>query len=153
MFTNIKKLKANVYIRVFDIFYIYSTNNIPEKCVSMWHHDILSFKADYVNQCVCQFVELLERLLINNQLQQMTGQGTGSAMNFGSASFGAPSLGGANLGGGMFSAGGLSDPGMGLLDTSGLLTRSPQPPSLNFASLLDSMSPPRASFSSELLFF
>ncbi|XP_011434096.4 uncharacterized protein [Magallana gigas] len=91
--------------------------------------------------------KLLERLLINNQLQQMTGQGTGSAMNFGSASFGAPSLGGANLGGGMFSAGGLSDPGMGLLDTSGLLTRSPQPPSLNFASLLDSMSPPRASFS------
>uniref|UniRef100_A0A8W8MW48 Uncharacterized protein n=1 Tax=Magallana gigas TaxID=29159 RepID=A0A8W8MW48_MAGGI len=62
--------------------------------------------------------KLLERLLINNQLQQMTGQGTGSAMNFGSASFGAPSLGGANLGGGMFSAGGLSDPGMGLLDTS-----------------------------------
>lgn len=35
MFTNIKKLKANVYIRVFDIFYIYSTNNIPKKCVSI----------------------------------------------------------------------------------------------------------------------
>lgn len=35
MFTNIKKVKANVYIRVFDIFYIYITNNIPKKCVSI----------------------------------------------------------------------------------------------------------------------
>lgn len=146
-----------MFIYVYLTFSIYILQITSQRNVWAFtcirHHDILCFKADYVNQCVCQFVELLERLLINNQLQQMTGQGTGSAMNFGSASFGAPSLGGANHGGGMFSAGGLSDPGMGLLDTSGLLTRSPQPPSLNFASLLDSMSPPRASFSSELLFF
>lgn len=79
----------------------------------------------------------------------MSGQGLGSnSLNsLGSGSFNSPSSMGLGLsaGGGLFSSGGLSDPGMNLMDTASLLGRTSQPSSLNFASLLDSMAPPRNS--------
>ncbi|XP_061180697.1 glycine, alanine and asparagine-rich protein-like [Saccostrea echinata] len=90
--------------------------------------------------------KLLERLLINNQLQQMAGQGLGSTMDIGGGSLAASSL-GSGLNGGLVTGGGLSSSGLGLMDSSSLLGRGAQTPSLNIASLLDSMSSPRAQIS------
>ncbi|XP_062612193.1 uncharacterized PE-PGRS family protein PE_PGRS36-like [Saccostrea cucullata] len=96
--------------------------------------------------------KLLERLLMNNQLQQMTGQGLGNTMNIGGGSLTSPSLGsglnaGLMTGGGLTTTGGLGSPSLSLLDSGGLLGRGTQTPSLNVASLLDSMSAPRAQIS------
>jgi hypothetical protein len=117
--------------------------------------------------------ELLERLLLNNQFQQLVGNGLGNSMNLGGGSLGSSSLGGgltggsfgsslgggltggsfgSGLGRGLMSGVGQADLGLNLLRSNSLLGRGSPSSSLNIASLLNGMTAPRPSVSRKILF-